>query len=110
MLDVKDKVSIECADPAIDIENVAMEINEGPTPSCQVKLYDSGTTCHISPYCEHFENLVDIPNKSFTATNHQKFVMTGVGDMIVKVPMSMTYQDCILPRCCFHLRSDILWC
>ena len=49
---------------------------------------DSGATfqCHISPYRERFENLVDIPNKLFTAANHQKFVTTGVGDMIVEVP------------------------
>ena len=61
-------------------------MNGGPTPSCQVELYDSGTTRHISPYHERFENLVNIPNKSFTAANRQKFIATGVGDMIVKVP------------------------
>ena len=63
-----------------------MEINERPTSSSQVNLYDSGTTCHISPYRKHFENLVDIPNKSFTTMNCQKFVATGVGNMIIKVP------------------------
>ena len=85
-LDVKDRVSINCAAPAVDSENVAMETNGGPTPSCQVELYDSGTTHHISPYHECFENLVDIPNKSFTAVNCQKFVMTEVSDIIIEVP------------------------
>ena len=85
VLDVKNKVSVDCADPAVDPENVAMEINNGPTPSCQVELYNSGMMCHISPYCKHFENLIDIPNKSFTTTNHQKFVMTRVSDMIVEL-------------------------
>ena len=84
-LNIEDTVSINCADPA-DLENVAMETNEGPTPPCQVELYDSGTTCHISLYHEHFENLVDILDKSFTAANRQKFIMTGVGNMIVEVP------------------------
>ena len=84
-LNIKDTVSIDCADPA-DLENVAMETNEGPTPPCQVELYDSGMTHHISLYREHFENLVGIPDKSFTAANRQKFVMTGVGNMIVEVP------------------------
>ena len=85
-LDVEDEVSIDCTAPAVNPENVAMETNEGPTLSCQVELYDSGTTCHISPYRERFENLVDIPNKSFTTANRQKFVTTGVSDMIVEVP------------------------
>ena len=84
-LNVEDVVSIDCAAPVDDLENVAMEIKEERTPSCQVKLYDSGTTHHISPYHKHFENLVDIPDKFFTATNCQKFVMTRVGDMIVEV-------------------------
>ena len=61
-------------------------MNEGPTPSCQVKLYDSGMTHHISPYCKHFENLIDIPNKLFTTANHQKFIATGVSNMIIEVP------------------------
>ena len=85
-LDVEDEVSVDCAAPAVNPENVAMEMNEGPTPSCQVELYNSGTTHHISPYHKRFENLVDIPNKSFTAVNRQKFVTTGVGNMIIEVP------------------------
>ena len=72
MLDVEDKVSVNCTAPAINSENVAMEINDGPISSCQIELYDSGTTCHISPYCKHFENLIDIPNKSFITMNCQK--------------------------------------
>ena len=85
MLNVEDEVSVDCTAPAVDPENIAMETNEGPTPSCQVELYDSGTTCHISPYRKRFENLVDIPNKSFTTANRQKFVVTGVGNMIIEV-------------------------
>ena len=79
-------MSIDCAAPVDDLENVTMETKEGRTPSCQVELYDSGTTCHISPYRERFKNLVDIPDKFFTATNRQKFVVTGVGNMIVELP------------------------
>ena len=63
-----------------------MEIHDGPTPSAQVELSDSGTMHHISSYHEHFENLVNIPDKLFMAANRQKFVATGVGNMIVEVP------------------------
>ena len=103
MLNVEDVVSIDCAAPVDDLENVAMEIKEGRTPSCQVELYDSGMMHHISPYREHFENLVDIPNKFFTATNHQKFVTTRVGNMIVKVPNGYNVSKLHLTEVLFSL-------
>jgi hypothetical protein len=49
------------------------------------EVYDSGTTRHISPYCEMFENLVDIPPKTFNATNQQKFDAVGKGAMVIEV-------------------------
>ena len=102
-LNVEDMVSIDCAAPVDDLENVAMEIKEGHTPSCQVKLYNSGTMRHISPYCERFENLIDIPDKFFTAANHQKFVTTGVGDMIVEVPNGYDVSKLHLTEVLFSL-------
>ena len=102
-LNVKDVVSIDCAAPVDDLENVTMEIKEGRTPSCQVELYDSGTMHHISLYREHFENLVDIPNKFFTATNCQKFVATRVSDMIVEVPNRYDMSKLRLTKVLFSL-------
>ena len=103
VLNVEDAVSIDCAAPVDDLENVAMEIKEGHTPSCQVELYDSGTTRHISPYRKHFKNLVDIPDQFFTAANRQKFVATGVGDMIVEVPNRYDVSKLHLTKVLFSL-------
>ena len=102
-LNVEDMVSVDCAAPVDDLENVAMETKEAHTPSCQVKLYDSGTTHHISPYRKLFENLVDIPDKFFTAANRQKFVVTGVGDMIVEVPNGYDVSKLRLTEVLFSL-------
>ena len=38
-LNVEDEMFIDYAAPAVDPENVAMEINKGPTFSCQVELH-----------------------------------------------------------------------
>ena len=84
MLNIEDEVSVDCTAPAVDLQNVAIEMNEEPTPFCQVKLYNFGTTCHISPYCKHFENLIDILDKLFTVADYQKIVVTRIGNMIVK--------------------------
>jgi hypothetical protein len=52
----------------------------------RVKLYDSGSTEHLSPYCDQFTSYQDIPAKSFTAANEQSFDAIGSGNMIIEVP------------------------
>jgi hypothetical protein len=59
------------------------------TNGIRTELYDSGTTHHISPYREMFENLVDIPLKTFNDINQQKFDAVGKGDMVIEVPNSV---------------------
>ncbi|KDQ57560.1 hypothetical protein JAAARDRAFT_93236, partial [Jaapia argillacea MUCL 33604] len=49
------------------------------------ELYDSGSTCHISPYHNNFENFVKIPPKPFTATNKQSFDAVGLGELVLDV-------------------------
>jgi hypothetical protein len=49
-------------------------------------LYDSGTTCHISPYRDQFTVYEDIPPKSLNAANQQKFVAVGKGDIVIELP------------------------
>jgi len=50
------------------------------------ELFDSGTTRHISPYRDMFENYTEIPRKSFNAANQQKFDAVGKGEMVIEVP------------------------
>ena len=51
-----------------------------------VKLYDSGSTWHISPYKDQFVSLTSIPPKMFLAANKQSFNAIATGDLIINMP------------------------
>jgi hypothetical protein len=51
-----------------------------------VKLYDSGTTCHISPYLDQFKTLSDIPPKPIVAMHKQHFNATGIRELVIEIP------------------------
>jgi hypothetical protein len=65
----------------VDLDSVSQELNdvaaldsaEPRANEIHTELYDSGSTCHISPYRDMFDNYVEIPLKSFNAANQQKF-------------------------------------
>ncbi|KAI0060481.1 hypothetical protein BV25DRAFT_1783082, partial [Artomyces pyxidatus] len=50
------------------------------------ELYDSGTTRHISPYRDDFEDFHTIQPKNFNAANKQSFAATGTGSLVVELP------------------------
>ena len=68
-----------------DVANAAMDraLNAN---EIRTELYDSGTTRHISPYRNLFDNYVEIPPKLLSAANKWKFAAIGKGDMVIKVP------------------------
>jgi hypothetical protein len=49
-------------------------------------LYDSGSTCHISPYRDQFITYQEIPSQSLNTANNQKFAAIGKGDLVVEIP------------------------
>ena len=51
-----------------------------------VELYDSGSTCHLSPYCDDFQNFKNLPAFVFKMVNAQQFDAVGRGDLLVEVP------------------------
>lgn len=53
--------------------------------STQVEIFDSGTCCHISPYCDAFSNISDIPPRPLRAADKQSFSAVGKGDMVIEV-------------------------
>jgi len=72
---------------AQDVNNV---INREISPEAPyVALFDSGCTCHISPYCEHFTSVVKIPLKAFCAANKQQFSAIGIGELTIDIPNGM---------------------
>ncbi|KAG0692189.1 hypothetical protein DFH29DRAFT_882906 [Suillus ampliporus] len=70
----------------VDAVELAAQASDERTETPVVELYDSGSTRHISPYCDQFETLTPIPPKSFAAANKQHFDVMGIGSMIVQVP------------------------
>ena len=46
---------------------------------CVTKLYDSGCTNHISPYCAKLKNFTNITPRMFCAANKQTFSTIGKG-------------------------------
>lgn len=63
--------------------NATINLSEGHV---QAELFDSGCTCHISPYCDQFTNFIDIPPKQFHAANKQNFSAPGMGDLTIDLP------------------------
>ena len=70
------------------MEEIAAAVSSGSS-DIHAELYNSGTTCHISPYCDMFTNYTPTPPKYLNAANKRKFVAIGKGDMVIKVPNGM---------------------
>jgi gag-polypeptide of LTR copia-type/Zinc knuckle len=64
----------------------AMLVDEGGTQKTQVELYDSGASCHMSPFCDNFIKFISIVPKPITAADQRSFQATGKGDMVIEVP------------------------
>ena len=80
LLDPEDKVAV-------------MTTADDTTNLTRKELYDSGTTCHISPYRQDFVTYHDIPPWPFKAANKQLFDALGMEEMAIEVPNSMeAYQ------------------
>jgi hypothetical protein len=80
-------------------------------PSEYVEVYDSGASCHMSPYKEAFTNLRPITPESILTGNNQTFEAVGMGNLPVKVPngdgfTSITLSDVLYtPSITFTLIS-----
>jgi hypothetical protein len=68
-------------------EEITAEVHDGYRKNKHtIELYDSGSTCHFSPFKNLFNTLSTIPPRSFTAANKQLFNAVGIGEMIIEVP------------------------
>lgn len=63
-----------------------MLVSDGKVEGQQMELYDSGASCHMSPYRDHFENYVKIIPKPIVAADKRCFQAIGKGDLRVKIP------------------------
>ena len=71
------------------------QVEEGRTT--RVELYDSGATCHISPYCDDFITYQQLDLPLFLNTvNSQQFPAVGTGSMVVSTPNGAGQSDITL--------------
>ena len=83
--------------------NAAMLVNvKGSVEGIQTELYDSGASCHMSPYREHFENYIHIILKSITVADKRYFQAVGKGDLRIKLPNGPSTTTVLL--------KDVLHC
>src|SRR6267142_1336683 len=50
------------------------------------KLYDSGASCHMSPFWQKFTKYPPNPTHGITASNKRVFYAVGTGDLRIEVP------------------------
>ena len=82
--------------------DTSMLVNIGGAKGVQTELYDSGASCHMSPYRDHFEEYVTITPKSITAVDKQYFQAVGKGNLHIKILNSTSTTTVLL--------KDILHC
>ena len=57
-------------------------------PSKRVEVYDSGASCHMSPYIDAFTDFTFIKPKSISAADNRTFHAVGKGTIRVAIPNS----------------------
>jgi gag-polypeptide of LTR copia-type/Zinc knuckle len=72
-----------------EVNSVAAALTEILQPAGCAELFNSGSTEHLSPYCDQFTTYRETPPKSFTTANKQNFQAVGAGDMVIEVPAGL---------------------
>jgi len=55
-------------------------------PLERVEVYDSGATCHMSPYIDAFTNFEFIEPKKISAADNRTFDAIGKGNLHIRIP------------------------
>jgi len=73
------------------------DIAPGTTnPSERVEIYDSGASCHMSPYIEAFTDFTFIEPKPISAADNRTFEAVGRGTIQIKIPNDDDYTTVTL--------------
>jgi GAG-pre-integrase domain len=72
---------------------VSLTAGDDPANSPRAEIYDSGSTWHLSPFCEDLEKFTEISLKTFRAANKQSFSAVGMGELVVDVPNGAVSSD-----------------
>ena len=60
------------------------------------ELYDSGASCHMSPYRHKFINFRKIVPKTIVAADQGTFEATGLGDMCIQMPNGQSTTNILI--------------
>ena len=99
-----DKADLQgiCAETDEDVEprssyDNALLASKNLQTSQRMVLFDSGTSCHMSSYRDHFLNFKSIVPKAITVVDKNTFAAIGKGDLTILIPNG-TSTTCILLR------------
>jgi len=87
------------------------DITASTDPSERVEVYDSGATCHMSPYIDAFTNFEFINSRAISAADNRTFEAVGKGNLHINIPngdgfTSVTLRDVLYaPTIAFTLIS-----
>ncbi len=73
----------------------------------EIDLYDSGSTCHISPFWHRFVTFNAIPSHPISTANQGVFYAIGKGDLRINVLNNNKSVPIILKASFTHLRSAL---
>jgi hypothetical protein len=73
----------------------------------KIKLYDSGASCHMSPYHQNFINFVRIKDQTFTAADGQEFMAMGLGEMHIELPNQKSMSQILLKDVLYALNMGV---
>lgn len=77
------------------VEDVVAQVGAGDDPvnSPHAKIFDSGTSQHLSPYQNDIKNFTTISPKPFKAANKHGFSAVGKGELVVDIPNGAVTSD-----------------
>ena len=97
------ELAVNEGEDALTTFDAAMLVNvKGNIDGIQTELYDSGVSCHMLPYQDHFGNYTPIASKSITAANKWYFQAIGKGNLQIKISNGSSTTTILL--------KDVLHC
>ena len=90
--------------PDIEAWAAIEEVSEGEQsqssyasePRTESELYDSGASCHMSPFRKQFVSYRPIPPRPIMAADKHLFFAEGMGDLRIRVPNGESFTPVIL--------------
>jgi hypothetical protein len=70
----------------IEDEEYGLSVLVSKQPRSKGELYDSGASCHMSPFRNNFVSFCSVPPRPIMAADKRLFFANGIGDLRIRVP------------------------